>query len=284
MLRWPLLPALLARVTACASPPPAHEIERLVEDTVRTAAGHEEIGNDLEAMELTRAVLLVDPGNAEAREIQDRLRPDLAEIYSHTLLGANFARRAPVERSTTAKVLFYPIDRILDLCDVITLDLHVGLGAYANFHFTRAAQVGLGVRAVGGLGWHDRRSLGVLTQADSGITLVALGAEAAAGLAAGTSGIYSYTETLAGLHRPSAKNYQEFRDFWAFGGALSLVFWGADFDFHPVQVGDFFAGWAGVDFLNDDFAGTRGLRLTRWERSNVRRLYEAYRVRELNPD
>ena len=283
MLRWLLLPHLVF-VAACASPPPAHELERLVDDALHSAEGHERTGNHLEAMELTRAVQLVDADNPLAREIQDRLPPDLDEIYAHTLLGANFARRAPVERSTTAKVLFYPIDRILDLVDVITVDLHVGLGAYANFHWTRAAQVGLGLRGVGGLGWHDRRSLGVLTQADSGITLVALGAEAAAGLAAGTSGVYSYTETLAGLHRPSAKNYQEFRDYWAIGGALSLIFWGADFDFHPVQVGDFFAGWAGIDFLNDDFARTRGLRLTRLERSNVRRLYEAYRVMELNPD
>jgi hypothetical protein len=273
----PLLLALVWLATACTSPHPPTEVKRIIEDTTAAAEDHLAAGDPHEASELSRAVLAVDPGFAPALAVRAALPPDLTEIHRSHALGANLARRVPVERSTTAKVLFYPLDRVLDILDIFTIDVHVGGGAFVNYHFTRALQAGIGLRATTGLGWHERRSLGSKSQAESGIVLVALGAEVSAATLAGTSGVYSSADSITGLHRPSSPSYQEYRDYWAIGESVTIAFLGIDWDLHPVQIADFFAGWVGVDFLRDDFARTRGLHLNGRERRWMANLYKLER-------
>ena len=191
------------------------------------------------------------------------------------LLGANRPLRAPAVRPPAVRALLYLPDRLLDLADLVSFDLHLGFGLYANLHATRALQAGLGARGITGVGWHERRSLGLRAQEDSGFALLAVGAEATSGTLSGTSGIFSWSETLAGLQRPEHVLYQEVRDYWAVGGAATLLILGIDFDLHPLQVADFAAGWLTADFLGDDFASTRALALTRYERELLRDLHHA---------
>jgi hypothetical protein len=260
--------------SACATPVPRHEVERLADATLEAAEGHLRDGNPAEAGYLTEAVLRVDRENPRALALLARTEtrgPALRE----PLLGSNQPVRAPAARPPLVRALLYLPDRLLDLADVASLDLHLGFGLYANLHATRALQAGLGVRGVTGVGWHERRSLGLRSQEDSGVVLVALGAETTSGTLSGTSGIFSWAETLAGLQEPADVLYQEVRDYWGLGAAVTVLLLGLDLELHPLQLADFAAGWLTVDFLRDDFAATRGLALTRHERELLRDLQEA---------
>jgi hypothetical protein len=264
----------LGLAAACTTPVPRHEIERMAEDTLEAAEGHFRDGNPAEASYLTEAVLRADPDNPGALELLARIEA-AGPVLRDPLLGSNRPLRAPVERPPVARAFLYLPDRLLDLADVVSLDFHLGFGLYANVHATRALQGALGVRGVTGLGWHDRRSLGLREQGDTGVVLVAVGAETTSGTLSGTSGIFSWAETLAGLQDPRDVLYQEVRDYWGFGVAATLLFLGIDLELHPLQVADFAAGCLTVDFLGDDFASTRALALTRYERDLLRDLQEA---------
>jgi len=264
----------------CAVTHPPGTVKSTLQDTVSAARAHHQAGNDVEAAQLLEAALRVDSQFPEAQELRASLSPEIEFLFDHPWLGSNFARRPATERSTTAKVLLYLPDRILDLLDIISFDAHFGPGIYLNYHVTRAVQAGIGFHGTGGLGWHDHRSLGALGQAESGIVLVALGAQAFAGSMAGTSGVRTTADSMAGLHQPSDRIYLELRDYWAIGESFTAILIGLEWDLHPVELADFFLGWGGIDILNDDFAHTRGLHLGRAERRFIRWLSEMERSEE----
>lgn len=270
----PLFAVLALLVAACASPVPRHEVERIADTTLDAAEGHLRDGWPAEASYLTESVLRADPDNPRAQALLARIDTP-GPVSRDPRLGSNQPRRARTERSSTVRVLLYLPDRLLDLADLVSIDLHLGFGLYANLHATRALQAGVGARGITGIGWHERRSLGIREQQESSFVLAAVGAEASSGVLTGTSGIVSWSETVAGLQAPSHSLYQEARDYWAVGAGLTLIFLGADLDFHPVQAADFVAGVATTDFLGDDFATTRGLRLARYEQELLRDLQEA---------
>lgn len=176
---------------------------------------------------------------------------------AHPMLGSNVADREPADRPLWARALLYVPDRLLDLGDVFSFDVHLGVGVLANLHFTRAVQVGAGLREVAGVGWHEQRSLGFQIQGDAQMLLPGFGAEAGHVGTLGTSGVNSASESTAGIIEPTDPLYQDYRDYWAVGGQVTAVFVGVDFDLHPVQLADFFAGWFGIDFLRDDFGRSR---------------------------
>jgi hypothetical protein len=118
------------------------------------------------------------------------------------------------------------------------------------------------------------------SQAEAGLTLIALGAQTYAGALVGTSGVYSSADSSNGLHRPMARLYQDLRDYWALGASATAGFIGVEVDLHPLQLADFFAGIVGVDFLNDDLAHTRRLRLDVVESKLVAELRKVERSEE----
>jgi len=274
----PFLVAALAAAgclaCACAAPVPPHEVERIAVAALDAAEGHLRDGNPEEAGTLTEAVLRADRESPRALALLARIEA-AGPVLRDPLLGSNRPLRARARRPPAVRALLYLPDRLLDLADVASFDLHLGFGLYGNVHLTRALQAGLGARGVTGVGWHERRSLGLRTEEASGFVLLALGAEATSGTLTGTSGLFSWSETLAGLERPEHVLYQEVRDYWAVGGALTAFVLGIDFELHPLQVADFAAGWLTVDFLGDDFAATRALALSRHERALLRDLHEA---------
>jgi hypothetical protein len=255
-------------------------VKSTLENTVSAARAHHQLGNDVEATQLLEAALRVDSQLPEAQELRKSLPPGTEYLFDHPWLGSNFARRRATERSPTARALLYLPDRILDLFDIVSIDLHVGPGLYLDYHATRALQAGIGFRGTGGLGWHDHRSLGVLGQAESGIVAGPLGAQAFAGSIAGTSGVRTTADSMAGLHQPTDRIYQELRDYWAIGVSSTIIILGSSWDVHPLELADFFLGWAGIDILNDDFAHTRGLDLSGAERRLIRTLSEMERSEE----
>ena len=264
--------ALLLVAGGCAGPPPPARIEGILAHATAAARAHHEAGRDAEAAQLLRPVLRLDPERDATRRLWRRLGETAPDLFDHPLLGSNFARRPRVERGTAARVLLFLPDRLLDLADLVSFDLHLGFGAYANVHATRALQVGAGMRSVAGVGWHDHRSLGVRNLSESGLTLVGVGTHAVDAFTAGTSGLRSTSDAIAGLHRPQAWLYQDLRDYWEVGAELTAGVLGVDVGLHPVELADALAGWVGRDPLQDDWAGTRTLALSDEEVALIRRL------------
>lgn len=270
-----LMVALLGAAMGCATPVhPPERVTAALTQAVEAGRAHHAAGRPVEAAQLAEQALSVDQDFPGARELRISLAAEIEFLFDHPALGSNFAKRPSADRSLAAKVLLYLPDRLLDLTDILSFDAHLGLGAFANLHFTRAVQFGLGARGVGGIGWHDHRSLGVQGQAESGAVLPGVGAQAYSGSIAGTSGVFATSDATAGVHRPSNRVYQQLRDYWAVGAAVTVGAVGVDFDLHPVELADFFVGIAGFDLLHDDFAGTHGLALSREERSLLRTLAE----------
>lgn len=264
----PLLPA-------CATAYSGVDVGRIVEFSLMSAQDHQRRGNIAATRQIVEAVRTVDPEHPGVSALDATLPPEAGEfLFRDTLLGANLWRRDPVEREPWVRALLYIPDRVLDYLDIYSFDVHLGIGLLANLHFTRAVQAGAGARAVAGLGWHDPRSLGVSARAETEFTLPGIGAQAYAGTLVGTSGLIPCTDALAGVHDPYHFFYQNHRDYWAFGFSFTFLFFGIDYDIHPVEVADFLCGWALLDFLHDDFASTQSLGLSREERARVWELYE----------
>jgi hypothetical protein len=118
------------------------------------------------------------------------------------------------------------------------------------------------------------------SQAEAGLTVIAVGAHSYAGALIGTSGTRGSADSSKGIHRPSAPLYQQFRDYWALGANATAGIVGVEVDFHPLQLADFFAGVVGLDFLNDDLAHTRGLSLDAVEN---KLLVDLWKVRSSKP-
>ena len=253
--------------SGCTTVYQADRIERLLNQSAIAAKRHADAGRMIEASQLATAVKLVDPEYPGLEEIAASASP----IYTRPILGSNKAARYPVSRSAIARVLLYVPDRILDFLDIVSFDIHMGPGLLANVHATRAVQLGAGGRAVGGVGWHDQRSLGFQYQTEGGIEVLTFGAQGLSIGSVGTSGLRAAGGSIAGLHRPSNEIYQDYRDYWAIG-ASATYFIGADIDFHPVQLADFILGWSTYDFLNDDFARTKGLELSRGDENLLKQL------------
>jgi hypothetical protein len=228
---------------------------------------------DPEAAVLLEAILAVDADYPGARELESDLGAGAREGLERSLLGMNRRPRPHIARSGWSRALLWLPDRLLDLLDVVTLGVHLGPGAFADAHVTRGFQFVGGFHSTGGVGLHDYRSLGLKTQAEAGLTVIAVGSHAYGGSLVGTTGTHAATDAAVGLHRPMAPLYQGFRDYWALGVNATAAIVGVDVDFHPLQLADFVAGFAAVDFLNDDLAHTRGLKLDAVESELVAELW-----------
>ena len=278
----PLVAVLCALLLpACASQRTPDQIEELLHQAMRAAEAHHEFDQDPEASVLLEAIRLVHPGFPEAGELETELEQGADWQLERSPLGMNRKRRPHVDREPLTRALLWLPDRVLDLLDVVTVGVHLGTGAFADAHVTRAVQVVGGFRTTGGIGLHDFRSLGLKSQAEAGLTVIAVGTHAYGGALVGTSGTHSSTDEAIGVHSPMAPLYQELRDYWAIGANATAGILGVEVDFHPIQLADFFAGFVGLDLLNDDLAYTRGLRLDSVESRLLAELWDVRRSEDL---
>jgi hypothetical protein len=265
-----LLPVL---VTGCATQYSTREVDHYVSEALISAQEHIEKGSHDEALQFTRAVLRIDPENADAIALESQLGSDITkDRFIPSALGVNKSKRLPIERSTGSKILLYLPDRFLDLWDIVSAEIHFGPGVYANAHATRAVQAGGGVRAVAGFGWYDQRCLGGQLETESSISLLCCGASAHQGERVGSSGLRSGTQMKFGFYAPGDLVYQDFRDYWAVGGSCTALLLGVSAGIHPIEIADFFLGFAAIDLGNDDFSHTRRIKLNRLDRKLLRAL------------
>lgn len=269
-----LVGLVLVASTACSSARTGGEVDVLLGHTLRASIERTADGDAIEAYQLARAVADVDPDYPGVQLSLSGLPQDLDHLFDNEWLGSNVALRQPVDAAWWEHVLWYVPDRVLDLADIVSFDVHLGFGLYADVHATRAAQVNGGFRTVAGFGWHEGRSLGIKTQSQAGVNVLPFGAEGYSAMSAGTSGVHGGSWGEAGIHEPGDALYQDYRDYWAIGGGATILFVGAEADLHPVQVWDFVAGLLTFDPLNDDFASTTSVDFSPTEERLVRSLGE----------
>ncbi len=102
--------------------------EALVAEALTRARELTAAGRDAEAGQLARAARAVEPHAA-----------GLAELGNVVAV-----QRLPAERTTQQAVLHFLPDRLLDLADVLSVELHAGYGVHAKVRLTRALPIGLG--------------------------------------------------------------------------------------------------------------------------------------------
>jgi hypothetical protein len=274
--------ALIVLVSAACSTPRTGEA---VNNELESAMGYFETrinqNEPLEAFYMYKAIQTVDPAYPGLEDTAQAFRDahmDLVDYFSRDWIGSNFSLRMPTdlaigpeheESGTGSKIAWYLPDRILDIFDMVSFDVHFGFGAYVDAHATRILKVDAGFRTVAGVGWHDHRSLGLLNQADATIGLFPLGTRGFTATQAGTSGVQSGSWSVAGTHRPSDELYTDFVDYWAVGASATAAIVGVSADFHPVEAFDMLVGWFLFDPGNDDFGRTRGNRLHDSERATM---------------
>lgn len=270
---------LVAALTACAPLRPPQEVSERLSRALQSADRYAAEGKKPEAFQLVSAVSAIDPEHEGLARFGDALTGE-QQLFDRPFLGSNKSLRPVTQRSTAAKILLYFPDRVLDLMDVVSVSAHVGPGAFIDVHATRAVQTAAGLRSVAGVGLHEGRSIGLQTKAEAGLTVLAVGGLATSGATVGTSGVQSGSDGIFGLHSPKDKLYQEFRDYWALGASATVGLVGFDFDVHPVQLVDFLAGWLTIDFLHDDFAKTRGLKMANHDKAILTELADMRRSKK----
>ncbi len=268
--------ALIALLTAaCASVPSQEETHAMLKGALSAAKARVVQGDLAEAAILLHSIEKVASEYPGVKELAEEVGPQIADIENRSWLGINRRLRVPTDSSFLYRLILYAPDRVLDLLDLITFDVHVGLGAYANLHATRAAQLGAGLRTKIGAGLHDQRSIGLATEAELGVAALALGTQSFSGSSVGLpGGLAVGADSMAGMHWPSDDLYQTYRDYWAVGASVTAGLVGLEFDFHPMQIYDFIGGFLLVDFAHDDLATTRRLRFNAVESQLIRSLNE----------
>lgn len=246
--------AVALSLAACSTGRTPAQVHTLLDAQERASRRHAAVGEVELARSLWRGVLAVDP----ARPADDS--PGWSEVLAlpdAPLLGVNRALREPLDPGLGARLLLWLPDRLLDLVDLVSFDVGIGLGAGAELWLTRFGQLGAGAGASMGLGWHGQRSLGARLHHGSG-------------WAAGpwTQGFVHGFDAGTGLRRAGGASFdgsavtaalpihQEWRDAWGLGARAHLAIVAAEVELHPLQLADFAAGLVGQDLLGDDLATT----------------------------
>jgi hypothetical protein len=271
---------LLIALVACAGGNPERR-PYLISETMDRAEKHRQAGELLEAAEMYHTVLLADPLNQIALNHLRELGSAGSAVTLPNSLGINQtrARSAP---SLGWAIGLYPLNRVLDLLDIMTV--HVGLegGGLVDVHATRAMQAGFG--GGGGLqfGWWQKRNLAL---GFGHLGEVALGPVAYAheGYArAGTGNVTITSFALNGANRPTELAFQRNFDYYGIGCRFVALLVGAEFELHPLELADALGGFLLIDFLHDDPGQTVSPRLLDADRAAMDSLIQTLSEKELN--
>jgi hypothetical protein len=233
----------------------------LVQENLDNAKRHLAQQRTEEAAQIYQVVLLAEPGQAEAKAGLASIPQYDDSILRPGLLGKNLCRR-PRRDGVGLWIALYPVNRVLDVMDVVSF--HVGLegGVLADVHATRAMQAGAGAGGGMQVGWWHRRNLAVGSAHAAGFELGPFNVEGEGFTRAGTGGAATRSYSVVGMSRPTDYVYQRYRDYWGVGGRVIALIVGTEVELHPVEVADALGGFFFIDFLRDDLGRTRGLDLT----------------------
>jgi hypothetical protein len=158
----------------------------------------------------------------------------------------------PSGRQPGRWALMYPVNRALDLADIVSVGAGPVVGLSADVHATRALQIGAGGGAGVQAGWWPGRYAGLMA---GGVTGVHFGPFSYADVHFGEGGaeaaeIREYK--LRGSNCPGYPVFQEDLDYWAVGAKVIAGVVGLEFDIHPTQIADALLGFLFIDIMQDD--------------------------------
>ena len=251
----------------------------MLKDTVSAASNRHSEGLTPEASVLLHAVERIDPNYPGVPELREQIGPDKDQLIERGWMGINRRMRVRERRGVLTRLILYVPDRAFDALDLLTVDVHVGIGALIDAHVTRAVQGMAGLRGIFGVGLHDQRSIGTLTEIEIGVSALSFGTQSVSGASLGVpAGIITGTDARVGMHRPNNSLYQTYRDYWAVGVSATVGVVGFSVGFHPIQIFDFIGGIFLVDFARDDLATTRKLRFASYDRQLLKSLNKVQRA------
>lgn len=280
--RWRLLgcAALALTLAACASGS-AERRPYLINEALDRADKHLSRGQTWEAAEMFRVVQLADPISARALQGLAAAGHTTQTTTLPTWLGINRSPVAP-DASLPLAIALYPINRLLDLADVVSF--HVGLegGALLDVHATRAVQVGLGGGGGVELGWWQKRDLGLSVGHLGEFALLPISASNEGFARFGTGGIRTNSTTLLGINAPSDRAFQIHNDYWGVGCQAMLALIGIGIEIHPLEIADVLGGFFLIDFLHDDPGQTRALKLDSNDQAVMQSLLDSLSSTEMS--
>ncbi len=257
--KWVLLLALPLLISCASSK--RQRRPYLIDENLDNAARHLQAGEEEEAAQIYRVVLFADPTNTQARQELQALGGCERCIIEPSLLGQNLTKY-PDRDSSTLWLVCYPVNRILDVLDIVTLQFGPQGGIYADAHATYAVRAAAGAGGGAEIGWSQKRELAAGSGHVCGLALGPFSAEGSGMTRVGTCGARNVSHSEAGLNRPSGFAYQRHRDYWSVGMRAIILIVGAHVEIHPVEAADAVTGVFFVDFLRDDIGSTQGLELT----------------------
>ena len=171
-------------------------------------------------------------------------------------IGMLFSASASVHAQSQwmDKVTLYFPNRILDILDVFSLNLGVGLTAHASLRATHEAEIGGGFSATAQMIKDQNRQYGFARRNGvySGIgPIVATNMERRPAFLLAKE----YWWDQDGLVTPSDEIFlpkEGAFDFWEIGGSLGLGVIEADVSIHPVEILDAVLGFFFIDITDDD--------------------------------
>ena len=171
-------------------------------------------------------------------------------------IGMLFSASASVHAQSQwmDKVTLYFPNRILDVLDVFSLNLGVGLTAHASLRATHEAEIGGGFSATAQMIKDQNRQYGFARRNGvySGIgPIVATNMERRPAFLLAKE----YWWDQDGLVTPSDEIFlpkEGAFDFWEIGGSLGLGVIEADVSIHPVEILDAVLGFFFIDITDDD--------------------------------
>ena len=259
-MRLFVTPLAAVLVVSCTS----KRIQRrpfLIEENMHYAAAHLEAGRAQEAAQIYQTVLYADPDNAAAAAKLEKIGVRHPCIMRPTMFGINQNKRPPADENNL-NILMYPINRFLDILDIVTLQVGLQGGLYVEAHATHSLAAGVGAGGGMEIGWAQKRDLAGGAGYVAGVSVLPFAFKEQGSADAGTRGAEAQRYATAGFASPADPVYQNYRDYWGVGGRIIALLVGVRIEVHPVEAADAVAGFLFLDFLRDDVGSTKRFELT----------------------
>jgi len=246
---------LLGLCTACASSSGRQpsQVHGVVEGVSADAWQLLRNGHPIAALRAARAVDRLLPERGLEAALRRELPPETLARAERP--GAWRGAREPLARPLWERAALWLPDRLLDVCDLVSVELDVGVGLRVDLHATQYLPLAGGSAQGVGLGWHPERSLGLslFTRSEDWTTFEHTRYLSLNGTRSGlvASGL------IDGIPDADEPYYHDLGDRWAIGANAHLLLLGVALDVHPRQFWDLLAGFVGFDPWDDDLASTR---------------------------
>ena len=148
-------------------------------------------------------------------------------------------------------ILLWPVNRVVDLFDIIEVNVGVGAGLLGNLHVTRAVQVGIGGATAVKAGY-AYRDVGIVQE---NRYEVSVGPNSIEHFDSRTiCGSFENFNEDIGFFDVGSNNklYKERWDYLAIGGAAHILVVAAEVDIGLSQLADFILGIFTIDIFHDD--------------------------------